>query len=137
MGGPDHLGPFLRFVDEELAELGGPERKRRATEIGKARLDFGISEGNRDLAVELIDDRGWRIPGRADTEPVAGLVARHECAHGRDVRQRLRPRCGGHRERAQLAGPDIRDRSGDPGNEIMTCPPSRSANAGPAPRYGT
>src|SRR5262245_21606663 len=75
MGGPDHLGPFLRFVGEELAELGWRERERRAAEIGKARLDFGISEGNRDLAVELIDDRRWGIPRRADTEPVAGLVA--------------------------------------------------------------
>ena len=50
MGGPDHLGPFLRFVGEELAELGWRERKRGATEIGKARLDFGISEGGSDLA---------------------------------------------------------------------------------------
>src|SRR6516165_11861875 len=53
MGGADHLGPFLGFVGEELAELGRTERKRGAAEIGKARLDFGISEGKRDLAVEL------------------------------------------------------------------------------------
>ena len=43
MGGADHLGPFLGFVGEELAELGWRERKRGATEIGKARLDLGIA----------------------------------------------------------------------------------------------
>ena len=42
--------------------------------------------------------------------PRARLVARHEIAHGRDVRQRLRARRGGHRQRAQLAGPDVLDR---------------------------
>ena len=42
----------------------------------------------------------------------ARLVARHEFAHGRDVRQRLRARRGGHRQRAQLAGPDVLDRRG-------------------------
>src|SRR5262249_54218126 len=109
MGGADHLGPFLGFVGEELAERGWRELKRGAAEIGKARLDFGISEANRDLAIELIDNRGGRIPGAADTEPVAGLEAWHKFAHGWDVRQRLRPRCGRHRERAQLAGPDILD----------------------------
>ena len=49
---------------------------------------------------------------RADAEPCAGLVARHEFAHSREVRQRLRARRGRHRQRAQLAGPDVLDRRG-------------------------
>ena len=44
--------------------------------------------------------------------PCARLVARHEIANGRDVRQHLRARRGGHRQRAQLAGPDVLDRRG-------------------------
>src|SRR5262249_21563695 len=109
MGGPDHLGPFLRFVGEELAELGWRERKRGATEIRKARLDFGISEGGSDLAVELINNRGGRMFGRTDPKPVAGLETRHKFAHSRDVRQRLPAWCGGHRQRAQLPGSDVLD----------------------------
>ena len=42
----------------------------------------------------------------------ARLVARHKFGHGRDVRQRLRARRGGHRQRAQLAGLDVLDRRG-------------------------
>ena len=65
----------------------------------------------------------------------ARLVARHEIAHGRDVRQRLRARRGGHRQRAQLAGPDVLDRpTGMVTNMTCTCPPSRSVSAGAPPR---
>ena len=64
----------------------------------------------------------------------ARLVARHELAHGRDVRQRLRARRGGHRQRAQLAGPMYSIDAGMVANMTCTCPPSRSVSAGAAPR---
>jgi len=40
MGGADHLGPFLGFIGEELAELGRRERKRRAVAGLEARHKF-------------------------------------------------------------------------------------------------
>ena len=84
-----------------------------AAQIGKPRLHLGIGEGRVDLLVEPVDDLRRRVLGRADAIPPARLVARHEFAHGRDVRQRLRARRGRHRQRAQLAGPDVLDRRGN------------------------
>src|SRR5262249_15620628 len=108
------LAHFSVSSARSLPNAAGVSASAVPPKIGKARLDFGISEGHRDLAVELIDNRGGRVPGRATPEPVARLEARHKFAHGRDVRQRLRPRCGRHRERAQLPAPNVLDRSGDP-----------------------
>src|SRR5262245_30213184 len=84
----DHLGPLLSFVRDQLTEIGGREREHLATEIGKPRLDFGISEAGIDLPIELVNNVGGRVLGRADTEPGARLKARYELAHGREVRQR-------------------------------------------------
>ena len=75
-----------------LPKSAGDTGKRRAAQVGKPRLDLGIGEARIDLFVELVDDLGGRVLGRADAEPSARLVARHEFAHGRDVRQRLRAR---------------------------------------------
>ena len=136
VGRPDHLAPLLGFVGDELAEVGGRARKRRAAEVGEPRLDLGIGEAGVDLLVELVDDLGGRVLRRADAEPGARLVARHEFAHGRDVRQRLRARRGRHRQRAQLAGPDVLDRRGMGANMTCTCPPSRSVSAGAAAAIG-
>ena len=36
VGGPDHLAPFLGFVGDELAEVGGRDREHVATEVGEA-----------------------------------------------------------------------------------------------------
>ena len=41
VGRPDHLAPLLGFVGDELTEFGRRARKRRATEVGKARLILG------------------------------------------------------------------------------------------------
>jgi hypothetical protein len=38
------------------------------------------------------------------------FASRDELAHGRDVRQRIRARRGGHGQRAQPASPDILNR---------------------------
>ena len=69
-----------------LPKSAGEQREHRATQVGKPRLDLGIGEAGVDLLVELVDNLGGRALGRADAEPVARLVARHELAHGRDVR---------------------------------------------------
>ena len=61
VGRPDHLGPLLGFVDDELAEVGGRAREHRTTRVGKPRLHLGIGEAGIDLLVELVDDLGGRV----------------------------------------------------------------------------
>src|SRR5215472_3373591 len=84
---PDDVAPFLRFVGDELAELAGREREHVATEIGKPRLQLGVGQGRIDFLIELVDDLRRRVPGRADAEPTARLVARHKITYGREVSQ--------------------------------------------------
>ena len=66
VGRPDHLAPLLGFVGDELSEVGGRARKHRAAQIGEPRLHLGIGEAGIDLLVELLDDLGGRVLGRAD-----------------------------------------------------------------------
>src|SRR5262245_33445304 len=47
----DHLGPLLGFVGNEFPEIGGRERDHGAAEVGKPRLDLGISKAGVDLLV--------------------------------------------------------------------------------------
>src|SRR5262245_7583247 len=61
--GPDDVAPLLRFVGDELAEVGGRTNERCATQIGKLRLDFRVGERGIDLPVELVDDFGRRAFG--------------------------------------------------------------------------
>jgi hypothetical protein len=79
----------------------------------------------RDRDIELLDlfheiaDRLFnpRLPILQNTDgellshavPLARLVARHEIAQRRDVRQRRGAHSAGHRERAQFAGPYVLD----------------------------
>src|SRR6266508_2754677 len=96
-GGLDYFGPFLGFVGDELAEVGGRARKHSATKVGKARLHFGISEARIDLLAQLLDDLCGCVLGNADAIPRWRLVAWHEFSHGWDARQRLRSRRGRYR----------------------------------------
>ena len=86
VGSPDHLGPLLDVVGDELAEVGRRTLKDRRAQGGKSRLDLGISEGGIDFLVELVDDLGRRVLGNADTLLAAGLVVRHKFAQGWNVR---------------------------------------------------
>src|ERR1700722_7766416 len=62
----DHLGPFLGFVGNELAEIGRRAGKHHGAEIGKPLLQRGIGEAGIDLFVQLVDDVGGRALWRAD-----------------------------------------------------------------------
>src|SRR5262245_21187062 len=73
--GPDDVAPLLRFVGDELAEVGGRSGQHGAAQIGEARLDLGIGECRIDFLVEDIDDLGRRVLGNADSLPSAGLIA--------------------------------------------------------------
>src|SRR5262249_37711400 len=90
VGRADDFAPLFGFVGDELAELAGREREHVATEIGKPRLQLGVGQGRIDFLIELVDDLRRRVPGRADAEPTARLVARHKITYGREVSQRLR-----------------------------------------------
>src|SRR5215510_9575915 len=82
----DHLAPLLGFVRDELSEIGGRAGKRNAAQVRKPRLHSRVSESRVDFLVELIDDFGRCILGHAYAIPVAGLIAWHKLAHGRDIR---------------------------------------------------
>src|SRR3984893_13960901 len=98
-GRPDHLTPLLGFIGDEFPEVGGRTRKYRASLVGKPRLELGIGEPSVDRPVEPADDLGGRVLRRTDATPEARLVVRHEITHGREVRQRVRARRGGYRQR--------------------------------------
>src|SRR5262245_21962230 len=61
VGRADHLAPLLGFHGDERAEVGGRACQYRATQIGKARFEFGINKASVDLRVELVDDLGGRV----------------------------------------------------------------------------
>ena len=52
VGGPDHLAPFLGFVGDELAEIGGRECEHVATEIGTIPMIFTATEFGAYVASE-------------------------------------------------------------------------------------
>src|SRR5262245_53543990 len=91
----DYLAPFFGLLGNELAEVGRRAWKCRGAQIGEPRHEFGFCEYCVDLLVELVDDLDGCVPRRANAMKSARLVARHEIAHGRNIRQRLRPHCRG------------------------------------------
>jgi hypothetical protein len=111
------LGPLVGLVGDEFAEFCWRKRKHRAAQVSKPRLEFGIGKTGVDFHIQLVDDFGWRVPGRADAGAEARLIARHELADRWEVRQRVRARRGRHCERAQPASPDILYRC-DSGGEV-------------------
>src|SRR5262249_61356539 len=86
----DHLGPLLRIGGDERAEVGGRVCKHRVAEVSDTRFHPGIGEARIDLRVELADDLGGGIPGRADPLPAWSLVARNKGAYRRALRARPR-----------------------------------------------
>src|SRR5262249_47295952 len=75
VGSPDHFRPLLGFINDQLAEIGGRAGRRGAPHVDESRLDLWVRQPGVDLPVELVDDLGRRVPGRADTEPRACLVS--------------------------------------------------------------
>src|SRR5215813_3799463 len=105
VGRPDHLAPLLSFGRNMLSELGWRIGKHDGAQVDKLRLDFRVGERGVGFLVELLDDVSRSVLGRTETLPPAGLITRHELANRRNIRQRLRARGGGYRERAQPASP--------------------------------
>src|SRR6266513_2039094 len=109
----DHLGPLFGFIRDELSEVSGRARKRRAAEVGKTSFHSWIGETCVDFLIELVDDFSRCVLGAANPGPGTCLIVRHEVTHGRNVGESLRAHRGGHRERAKPAGPDVLDRRGN------------------------
>src|SRR4051812_6459799 len=84
-GRPDHLAPFLSFVSDEFAEVGGGTGEYSTTQVGEPSLDLRIGKSRVNLLVKLLDDCGGHVLGHAYAVPVASLVSRHKFSHGRDV----------------------------------------------------
>jgi hypothetical protein len=68
--GPDDVAPLLRFVGDELAEVGGRTDERCATQIGESRLDIMIGESGVGLLVELLDDLRQMIIAGSSIMPI-------------------------------------------------------------------
>src|SRR5262245_50295460 len=81
-----NLAPLLGLCGDELPEAGGHHRHRHTTQIGEPHFQRRIGEARVDLLVQLGDDLYGRILGHTNAMPRTRLVARHELAHGRDVR---------------------------------------------------
>ena len=65
----DHLAPFLGFVGDELAEVGGRAAQARVPPRSASRaFILGSARAGVDLLVELVDDLGGRVLGRADAD---------------------------------------------------------------------
>src|SRR5947207_11577065 len=74
------FAPLFDFSSYELGEVGGRGRKHRAAQVSKSRLHLRIGKGRVDFLVELVDDLGGRVSGRAHAEPRIRLVSRYEFA---------------------------------------------------------
>src|SRR5262249_13814526 len=126
-----HLGPFLGFLGDELAKIGGRTREHCTSQIGEARLHGGIGESGINFLVELLDNIYGRGLGSYDPIPASRLVAWQKFTHGRNLRQKLLTLCRGHCQCAQLAGLDVPQRRRHdaehglqlPANQIGQCEP--------------
>jgi len=61
VGGPDHLGPFVGFLGDQLFKAGGRAGEHHTAQVGELSLQLGIGETGIDLLVELVDDLGRRL----------------------------------------------------------------------------
>ena len=63
------------FVGEKPSEFGWRAAEHHTVQIGKLRSELRINERGIDLTVEPVDDVGRSVPGRAEAEDRAGLIA--------------------------------------------------------------
>src|SRR5262249_12711650 len=125
-----HLAPLLRFFGDEPSKADSRHRHRYTTPIGHPCLQLRIGEPRIDLLVERLDDLSRRVFRHADAEPETRFVARHKLSHGRDLRQYVQARPASHRERAQLASPDILYRCGRAGEVDLHLPAEQIGERG-------
>ena len=77
----DHLSPFLNFIGDEFAELGGRARKHHSAEVSKSRLQLMLA-ALITAAQRSMSDMGMRArySGLDRSFGVSGLLA-HGLSH--------------------------------------------------------
>src|SRR4051812_1109593 len=99
-GEPDRRAPLFDFFGDQLGIVGGGTGKHRAAQVSQPGPNSGIGKGGVDLLIELVDDFGRRVPGRAEPKYSTRLIARDELSNRWDIGQRLESRRSCDRERA-------------------------------------
>jgi hypothetical protein len=129
----DHLDPLLGFYGDaspesvgEPASTAPPTSASRTFNLGSARLALTSL-----LSLSMIS-AGVFLDTPRPSHALDSI--RHEIADGRHVGQRLQTCFRRHRQRGQLAGPNVLDRPGRLPKNTCTCPAIRSVSARGAPR---
>lgn len=65
VGELDHLGPFLGFIGNQLAEISGRASQDGAAKTDQLRPDLGIGEREVDFGVERLDNLNGCVLGTA------------------------------------------------------------------------
>src|SRR5262249_30317120 len=73
IGCADQLPPIFGFTHDELAEVSRRTHKHSGPHVGKPCPNLRIDQTRVDLVVELVNDRGGRIPGRTDATKITSL----------------------------------------------------------------
>src|SRR5262245_36203656 len=106
----DHFGQLFGVIRDKLPEGGRRARKHGAAQLGDPRVNFRINETNTDFLIELVDDFGWRVLGRANPLPTACFITRQEVRYRRNIWQQVQTGRAHRCQRAQLASLDVFDR---------------------------
>src|SRR5262245_27812324 len=109
VGRADDLAPLVDVLGNEIAEVGGRTRKGYRSKFGKPVLDLGVGDHRIYFTMKLFEDSSLRVPGCDDAVPAIRLVAGHEVANSRDVRQGVLTLCTSYGQCAQTACLDISD----------------------------
>ena len=72
--GPDDVAPLLRFVSDELAEVGGRHRHWQTAEVGKPPLELGIG-APRNTPAEIVDKLNKEINAGLADPKIKGRLA--------------------------------------------------------------
>src|SRR5256714_4995437 len=104
IGCANHLGPLVRLVSNELAQVSGRHCQWYITKLDQLGLYPRIGKGSNDFLIEPLDDFSRRVAGRSESTHQSRLIARQKIANGRQIRERFVPHRRGHRQSAEPAG---------------------------------
>src|SRR2546422_7233986 len=82
----DGLGPLLRLGRHEGISVGGTEKHRRRTELGKPRREFWLGKARVDLLIQFRDHLGGCRLRRANPKPGNRLKVRYYVGYRVDIR---------------------------------------------------
>src|SRR4029453_9030160 len=100
----DHLGPALGLFPLEFRHVLRASADGGEVYVAEAHLVCGLVGDVVDRAIELRDDRRWRLGRGTDGIPRIRDEARHaDLDQSRDVRQDIQPAIGCNRKNSRLA----------------------------------